>query len=63
MKEVQVYPIEKPWVTERYKSLTQQRQKAQASDSLVQYRHLQNSVNQFSWQLRSHYYQSKVADL
>jgi hypothetical protein len=50
-------------VTEKYKSLIKQRQKALYSGNLMEYRMLRNKVNRLTLQLRSAYYEANVANL
>jgi hypothetical protein len=63
LKESKQSQSDKPWVTQKYKSLIQQRQKALFRNDTVLYRSLRNKINRLSHHLRSHFYQSKVTDL
>ena len=54
---------DKPWITDRYRNLINQRQKALLSGEMDNYKLLRNKINRMSHQLRSTFYETKVSDL
>ena len=63
LKTVTRYSSDKPWVTDRFRHLIRQRQRARMSGDLVEARILRNLVNRAAPQLRQQFYQSKIASL
>ena len=51
---------DKPWVTDRFRHLIRQRQRARMSGDLAEARRLRNLVNRAAPQLRQQFYQSKI---
>jgi hypothetical protein len=63
LKTISKRPSDKPWITDRYKALIQQRQRALLSGNTEEYKMLRNKVNRLSHQLRSNYYNKHVSQL
>lgn len=58
-----VYPSDKPWITDRYRNLIKQRQRAYFRHDMIAYCQLRNKVNRMSKYLKSSYYSSRVQNL
>ena len=63
LKMVTRHISDQPWVTDRFRHLIRQRQRARMSGDLVEARRLRNLVNRAAPQLRQQFYQSNIAYL
>ena len=63
LKTVTQHSSDKPWVTDRFRHLIRQRQRARMSGDLAEARKLRNLVNRAAPQLRQQFYQSKIASM
>ena len=63
LKTVTRHSSDKPWVTDRFRHLIRQRQRARMSGDLAEGRRLRNLVNRAAPQLRQQFYQSKIASM
>ena len=62
-REVKVYPRDKPWITEKFKRLISDRQKAFRNNNRQKYNRLRNEVIHMSKTLKPKYYQNKMRTL
>ena len=62
-KSVTRHAADKPWVTDYFRHLTRQRQRAIMSGDIDEARRLRNLVNRTAPKLRQRFYQSKIATL
>ena len=60
LKTVTRHSSDKPWVTDRFRHLIRQRQRARMSRDLAEARRLRNLVNRAAPQLRQQFYQSRI---
>ena len=62
-KSVTRHTADKPWVTDYFRHLIRQRQRAIMSGDIDEARRLRNLVNRTAPKLRQRFYQSKIATL
>ena len=62
-KSVKGHSKDKPWVTDHYRSLIRQRQRAFMCGDMPKYRELRNKVNRLSKHLERNFYKCKVEHL
>ena len=62
-KTVSRHSTDKPWITDGFRHLIRQRQRARMSGDMEQTRRLGNLVNRTAPKLRHQFYQSKIATL
>ena len=62
-KSVTRHTANKPWVTDNFRHLIRQRQRALICGDLDEARRLRNLVNRTAPKLRQRFYQSKIAAL
>ena len=60
---VKRHTSDKPWITDFFRHLIHQRQRAFMSDNTLRYRMLRNKVNRLSKSIRANYYQEQVQSL
>ena len=62
-KMVSRHTSDKPWITDRFRSLVRKRQRAHMSGDIIQARVLRNKVNHTASKLRHDFYQTHIASL
>ena len=62
-KMVSRHTSDKPWITDRFRSLVRKRQRAHISGDIIQARVLRNKVNHTASKLRHDFYQTHIASL
>ena len=62
-KMVSRHTSDKPWITDRFRSLVRKRQRAHMSGDVIQARVLRNKVNHTASKLRHDFYQTRIASL
>ena len=62
-KTITKFITDKPWVTDQFKDLITQRQRALTNNQTAEYNILRNRVSRHSKRLRSNYYKGKIENL
>ena len=62
-KMVSRHTSDKPWITDRFRSLVRKRQRAHMSGDVIQVRVLRNKVNHTASKLKHDFYQTHIASL
>ena len=62
-KTISRHTSDKPWITDRFRSLVRKRQRAHRSGDIIQAISLRNKVNHTASKLRQDFYQTHIASL